>query len=331
MQAGDEGVDARSDIFSVGLVLYEMLTGKRAIEGASPASLIAAIMERPAPSLAGLAPAPLDRVLKKCLEKDREERWQNVRDLKTQLLWATETVPGVSAKKERTPWIVAAAMALVAGAGLLYGFHGSGRAAGPPPNSVPVIVLMDTTAPNGVYDPKTRKNSGTNADDISDGLRDLPVSLHKETVSSSWDREDQILKQVPDLIVMHRSAFVHPIVLDFELASASPDAPAGPASKSSPDTEKFDYSRFNPIGWYKFDAFLGYVGNASPRTRFLIYSRNWESRHEWEQSVTRRFPELRGRVFTLSIRIKDGTASFRDAETIAQVKQAAASILNLKR
>jgi DNA-binding winged helix-turn-helix (wHTH) protein len=44
----------------------------------------------------------------------------------------------------------------------------------------PVIVLMDTSAPMGVYDPTTRKNSGTNADDISDVLRDLPVVLHKE-------------------------------------------------------------------------------------------------------------------------------------------------------
>src|SRR5690242_3726476 len=69
-QATGQPIDARSDIFSFGLVLYEMLTGKRAVEGSSPASVIAAIMERPAPSITDVAPAALDRILKKCLAKD---------------------------------------------------------------------------------------------------------------------------------------------------------------------------------------------------------------------------------------------------------------------
>ena len=68
--------DARSDIFSFGCVLYEMLTGKRAFDGSSPASVIAAILERPAPSIADIAPPVLDRVLKRCLEKDPDDRWQ---------------------------------------------------------------------------------------------------------------------------------------------------------------------------------------------------------------------------------------------------------------
>jgi eukaryotic-like serine/threonine-protein kinase len=81
-QADGREIDARSDIFSFGLVLYEMLTGKRAFEGSSPASVIAAIMERPAPSIADVAPPALDRVLRRCLEKDPDNRWQNVLDLK---------------------------------------------------------------------------------------------------------------------------------------------------------------------------------------------------------------------------------------------------------
>jgi len=75
-QATGQEIDARSDIFSFGLVLYEMLTGKRAFDGSSPATVIAAIMERPAPSLGAVAPPALDRVLKRCLEKDPENRWQ---------------------------------------------------------------------------------------------------------------------------------------------------------------------------------------------------------------------------------------------------------------
>jgi serine/threonine protein kinase len=81
------GVEAgpRSDIFSFGLVLYEMITGKRAFEGVTPASVIGAILERPAPSVADVAPLGLDRVLKRCLEKDPENRWQTARDLRAAL------------------------------------------------------------------------------------------------------------------------------------------------------------------------------------------------------------------------------------------------------
>ena len=83
------GQDAgpRSDIFSFGLVLYEMLTGKRAFEGSSPASVIAAIMERPTPSIADVAPPALDRLLQRCLAKDPDDRWQSARDLKAELEW----------------------------------------------------------------------------------------------------------------------------------------------------------------------------------------------------------------------------------------------------
>ncbi len=80
-------VDGRADIFSFGCMLYEMLTGKRAFAGANAASIIAAVMERPAPSIGEIAPAALDRVLKKCLEKDPDNRWQTARDLKDELEW----------------------------------------------------------------------------------------------------------------------------------------------------------------------------------------------------------------------------------------------------
>ncbi len=77
--------DARSDIFVFGAVLYEMVTGKRAFVGNSSASLISAIMSsEPAPmaSLQPVAPAALERVVKTCLAKDPDERWQSARDVK---------------------------------------------------------------------------------------------------------------------------------------------------------------------------------------------------------------------------------------------------------
>src|SRR5712691_5663271 len=111
-QISGQEAGPRSDIFSFGLVLYEMLTGKRAFEGATPASIIAAILERPAPSVADVAPPALDRVLKRCLEKDPENRWQSARDLKAALELVTQAVapaavpaPVPDPVKKPTSWL----------------------------------------------------------------------------------------------------------------------------------------------------------------------------------------------------------------------------------
>ena len=92
-QVNGKEADARSDIFSFGLVLYEMLTGRRAFAASTPASVIAAILERPAPSVSELAPASLDRILKRCLEKDPDNRWQTARDLKSEIEWIASKAP----------------------------------------------------------------------------------------------------------------------------------------------------------------------------------------------------------------------------------------------
>ncbi|HLN01698.1 MAG TPA: protein kinase, partial [Bryobacteraceae bacterium] len=106
-------VDARSDLFSFGCVLFEMLTGKRAFEGQNPASVIAAILERePAPLEVA---RPLDRVVRRSLAKDPDQRFQTARDLKAALAWALEQPPTTPAKQSRSalPWVVAGVLGLV--------------------------------------------------------------------------------------------------------------------------------------------------------------------------------------------------------------------------
>jgi Tol biopolymer transport system component/predicted Ser/Thr protein kinase len=107
-------VDARSDLFSFGCVLYEMLTGKRAFGGESPASVIAAILERePAPLEVA---RPLDRVVRRSLAKDPDQRFQTARDLKAALSWVLEQPPAPAAESIRRWWVATAAAMLVLGA-----------------------------------------------------------------------------------------------------------------------------------------------------------------------------------------------------------------------
>jgi serine/threonine protein kinase len=87
-QAQGRAVDARSDIFSFGSVLYEMLTGQRAFQGESNVSTLAAILEkepRPLGEIAKNTPAEIERILTRCLRKDPQRRWQSMADLKIAL------------------------------------------------------------------------------------------------------------------------------------------------------------------------------------------------------------------------------------------------------
>ena len=92
--------DARTDMFAFGVVMYEMATGRKAFEGESKASLTAAILTYEPPPITKsqpLTPPALERLVKRCLAKDPDERWQSARDLSSELKWIAEAGGGAPA------------------------------------------------------------------------------------------------------------------------------------------------------------------------------------------------------------------------------------------
>ncbi len=120
--------DSRTDIFAFGAVVYEMVTGKKAFEGKSQASLIAAIMTAeatPVSSLQPMSPPALDRVVTKCLAKEPNWRWQTVHDLHDELQWVAAagsqvgTLVSAAAPPQGAGWRRGAPLALAAMLGAL--------------------------------------------------------------------------------------------------------------------------------------------------------------------------------------------------------------------
>ncbi|HEV3254669.1 MAG TPA: protein kinase [Candidatus Acidoferrales bacterium] len=150
-------VDARSDIFSFGAVLYEMLTGQRAFQGKSRLSVASAVVEKdptPIAALQPLTPPALERTIQRCLAKDPEDRWQTARDVLLELKWVAEAgsqagvaAPIVSHRKarERLAWVGVAAMALIA---VAFAIAFAMRAPKPPQ---PIRLTADSGADASLY------------------------------------------------------------------------------------------------------------------------------------------------------------------------------------
>jgi eukaryotic-like serine/threonine-protein kinase len=142
-QVEGKELDGRSDIFSLGAILYEALSGQRAFEGKSPLSVASAILEkepRPLSTIRPLTPRSLDHIIRRCLAKDPDERWQSARDLALELKAlstldspsqsSATAIPGARRTHFRDfiPWIVAALAVLSALAILFLRPHSSASA-----------------------------------------------------------------------------------------------------------------------------------------------------------------------------------------------------------
>ena len=125
-QARGHLVDARADIFSLGAVLYEMVTGRRAFDADTPVDVLAAVLHAEPPEIRAdlRVPPALDRIIRRCLEKRPEERFQSARDLAFALEGVvsgsgTQSIPTERSRSRQVPWwavIVAALLALGIGA-----------------------------------------------------------------------------------------------------------------------------------------------------------------------------------------------------------------------
>ncbi len=139
-QLEGKDADARTDIFAFGAIAHEMVTGKKAFEGASQASLIAAILERDPQSMSesqSMTPRLLDRTIQRCLAKDADDRWQTASDLMRELKWVADegtdfSAPsrvGNEANKTRSALALATVLLILTAAStaLYFGFRADGR------------------------------------------------------------------------------------------------------------------------------------------------------------------------------------------------------------
>ena len=293
----------RSDLFALGVLLHEMLAGKPPFTGETDAALGAAIVSDEPPPIAGAPPA-VQRLVQRCLAKEFRPTGGRLH-----MIWPRPGLAlrgGARRSGSNRPHALRR-LAAVAGVVAIAAFAWwafSARTARTPP--LPVVVLMDSTLSERVYDPETRALGGTNSDDVTDALRNLPVILLKEPTSALWHREEQLLREHPSLVMMHLSSFARPT----------------PNHESDRQPEAIERTR----------AFLAFVGVGIRRRGFVVYTRGYETEQErkaWVSETEERFPVLKGRVQMLHVPGGDEKATFRDPSVKQRVRELVIATLAL--
>jgi len=177
--------DARSDLFSFGAVLYEMLTGRRAFEGSGGGGVLTSILtvDPPPPSsiVPGI-PATLDRIVERCLAKDPDARWQTAAEVLAQLEGAATVstiAPGRGTRRMAAAAAVAAAAILAAGGGA-YWWNTGNQPASAEPTTLAVLPLEMPSA-----DPAERAYWAGLTNVITAKLSSLPAARHLHVASAA--------------------------------------------------------------------------------------------------------------------------------------------------
>jgi len=336
-QAEVKDVDQRSDIYSLGVILYEMVTGRVPFEGETPLGIAMkhkSEMPKDPREINAQIPEDLGRLILRCMEKDKEKRYQSAGELRSELTGIEKGIPTTEReipkrkpitskeitvtfrlKKLFIPALVVIAIAVIAVIIWQIGEPGVGTIGKLKLDSSDerrlIVVMMDT--PARPYDEEDRNRGVTNADVISAFLADFGVlDLRKESTNPQWNREDVIVTWNPDLIIIHYSCFAEETV----------------------QAEAYE----------KLDSFLEYVAR-STKSHILMYSRSrnfWPSpdRGEVRRVATlppsseflRRYEtryQLSGRITMIGFAAR-ASASFRDPAVVRRLKLEVKRILGLE-
>jgi serine/threonine protein kinase len=198
-QVEGKPVDTRTDLFALGAIIYEMTTGRKAFEGTSSTTVMAAILtSTPAPmsTLQPITPPALERVVRKCLAKDPAKRWQTAADLRDALAWIADDafVPAGPSTTRKTPAVghraklaVVAPMAVLALAAATYiGMRWrSMSTASAPPSSIDDLQITQLTSTGNAFWPA-----------ISPDGKDVAYIQRDGDVFSLWRRQVDSTSQV---------------------------------------------------------------------------------------------------------------------------------------
>jgi serine/threonine protein kinase len=353
-------VDPRADIYGLGCTLYHLLSGKAPYSDRHRSfhEIIEAHRTEPFPSILqarGDGPEALDKLLRRMTAKDPNARFSSAAEVahalepfarganlsrllvpkmpkpinsQVRTLTAAHAKPEVFPTSRNKLWIAAGTAALLLAALAL-----ASRFSSTPLAGAPVVVLMDTTAPGGVYDDKTRDTGGTNAEVLEEELeKAIPAKFVPMKIRSDWHRDYHVAKMNAALVVIHRSSFFH--TWNAELKLGMPPFTNVVAGGEAEAQARWD--SLYRLGDERLGQFLGFVGTVSPQTLFLIYSRgtdtNWLDNYYreqvWVPRLENRFPSLKGRVSTMVIP-GEKKGSFTNLETADAMRKRVASLLRL--